>query len=68
MIRDEAGQIVNTFPSDHTPEPRKRIRSAGFSTKGPRRAFRLWEISGGVNTALDDAMRIVREIIGGDDD
>ena len=66
VIRDdaEAGQVVIKFPSDHTPELRKRIRSAGFCTKGPRRAFRLRKISGGVNTALDDARRLVREILG----
>ena len=27
----EAGQVVIKFPSDHTPELRKRIRSVGFS-------------------------------------
>jgi len=37
---------------------------AGFCTKGPRRAFRLRKISGGVNTALDDARQLVREILG----
>ena len=49
VIRDdtEAGQVVIKFPSDHTPELRKRIRSAGFRTKGPRRALRLRRISGG---------------------
>jgi len=60
VIRDdaEAGQVVIKFPSDHTPEIRKRIRSVGFCTKGPRRAFRLRKISGGGNTALDDARRL----------
>ena len=69
VIRDdaEAGQVVITFPSNHTPELRKRIRSAGFCTKGPRVAFRLRKISGGENTALDEARRFVREIIGGED-
>ena len=68
VIRDdaEACQVVIRFPSDHTPELRKRIRSAGFCTKGPRRAFRLRKISGGENTALDDARRLVREILGED--
>jgi hypothetical protein len=49
VIRDdaEACQVVIKFPSDHTNERRKRIRSAGFCTKGPRRAFRLRKISGG---------------------
>ena len=66
VIRDdaEAGQVVIKFPTDHTPELRKRIRSAGFSTKGPRRAFRLRKISGGVNSALDDARWFVRELLG----
>lgn len=68
MIRDdaEAGQVVIKFPTDHTPELRKRIRSAGFCTKGPRRAFRLRKISGRVNSALEDARRFVRAVIGGD--
>jgi hypothetical protein len=67
VIRDdaEACQVVIKFPSDHTPELRKRIRSAGFSTKGPRRAFRLRKISGGVNSALEDARGLVRELLGG---
>ena len=66
VIRDdaEAGQVVIKFPSDHTNKRRKRIRSAGFCTKGPRLAFHLRKISGGVNTALDDARRLVREILG----
>ncbi|MFZ4778126.1 MAG: hypothetical protein ACOYM3_22365 [Terrimicrobiaceae bacterium] len=66
VIRDdaEACQVVIKFPSDHTPELRKRIRSAGFCTKGPRLAFHLRKMSGGVNTALDDARRLVREILG----
>ena len=65
-IRDsaEAGQVVIKFPSDHTPEMRKRIRSVGFCTKGPRVAFHLRKMSGGVNTALDDAHQLVREILG----
>ena len=66
MIRDdaEAGQVVIKFPSDHTNKRRKRIRSAGFCTKGPRVAFHLRKMSGGVNTALDDARWLVREILG----
>ena len=64
--RRGAGQVVIKFPSDHTPELRKRIRSAGFCTKGPRRAFRLRKVSGGVNSALEDARGLVREILGGD--
>ena len=68
VIRDdaEAGQVVIKFPFDHTPELRKRIRSSGFCTKGPRRAFRLRKVSGGVNSALEDARGLVREILGGD--
>lgn len=48
LIRDDAevGQVVIKFPSNYTPELRKRIRSAWFCTKGPRRAFRLRKISG----------------------
>ena len=67
VIRDDAdaGQVVIKFPTDHTPDQRKRIRSAGFCTKGPRTAFRLRKISGGVNSALDDARGLVREILGG---
>ena len=66
VIRDdaEAGQVVIKFPSEHAPGLRKGIRSAGFCTKGPRRAFRLRKISGAMNTALDDARRLVREILG----
>jgi len=66
VIRDDAdaGQVELKFPSDHTPERRKRIRSAGFCTKGPRVMFRLLKISGGVNAALDDARWLVREILG----
>jgi hypothetical protein len=45
-------------------ELQKRIRSAGFCTKGPRVAFHLRKMSGGVNTALDDARSLVREILG----
>ena len=52
------------FPSDHPPERRKRIRSAGFCTKGPRRAFHLRKVSGGVNTAMEHARRLVWEILG----
>ncbi len=65
VIRDdaEAGQV---FPSDHTPDMRKRIHSAGFYTQGPRRAFRLRKISADGNTGLDDARRLVREILGED--
>jgi hypothetical protein len=68
VIREdvEACQVVIKFPPDHAPELRKRIRSAGFCTKGPRRAFRLRKISWGVNPALEDARRLVREILGGD--
>ena len=68
LIRDdaEAGQVVIKFPSNHTPEFRKRIRSAGFCTKGPRRAFRLRKISAGANAALEDARWLVREILGED--
>ena len=68
VIRDDAqaGQVVIKFPTDHTPELRKRIRSAGFCTKGPRVAFHLRKMSGGVNTALDDARGLVREILGGE--
>jgi len=67
VIRDdaEAGQVVIKFQTDHSPERRKRIRSAGFCTKGPRRAFRLRKISGGVNAAMEDARRLVGEILGG---
>jgi len=65
VIRDdaEAGKVVIKFPSNHKPEIRKRIRT-GFCTKGPSWAFRLRKISGEVNTAMDDARRLVREILG----
>ena len=69
VIRDdaEAGQVVITFPDDHSPERRKRIRSAGFLLNGPRRAFRLRKVSGaGANTGLDDACRLVRGMLGGE--
>ena len=68
VIRDdaEAGQVVIKFPSDRTPEMRKRIRSAGFFPQGPRRAFRLRKISGGVNRAMEDARRLVRGLLGGE--
>jgi hypothetical protein len=43
-----------------------RIRSSGFCTKGPRRAFRLRKMSGGMNSAMEDAQGLVREILGED--
>jgi len=65
VIRDdaEAGQVVITFPSDHTPERRKRIRSAGFLPQGERRAVRLRKIGVGVNAAMEDARRFVLGIL-----
>ena len=41
-----------------------RIRLAGFCTKGPRRGVRVAEDQRGVNTALDYARWLVREILG----
>jgi len=65
QIRDdaEAGQVVITFPDDHTPERRKRIRSAGFLPQGARRAIRLRKIGAGGNVGMEDARRFVRGMV-----
>ena len=67
VIRDdaEAGKVVITFPDDHTPERRKRIRSAGFLPHGARRAVRLRKIGAGGNVAMEDARRLVRGMLDG---
>jgi len=59
----EAGQVVITFADDHTPERRKRIRSAGFLPHGARRAIRLRKVGAGGNVGMEDARRFVRGMV-----
>ena len=58
--------LPRRFTPVHTPARPKRIRSAGFFTRGSRTAVRLRKISGEVNVALHDARRLVPKILAGD--